>query len=695
MAVLNHSKRLSKDLSLFGVYTLATGATLSSGFFLLPGLAAAEAGSAVVFCYLIAIVPLIPGILSKVELSTAMPRAGGEYYFLDRSLGPLCGTIGGFGTWCSLVLKTAFALIGIGAYLRIFFPDLPISPVAASLAVVLGAVSLLGTRKSSFLQAILVVCLLILLVWFNTTGVLHVQMDHFKGLADRGWNHFFAASGLVCISYIGVTKVASMAEEVRNPERNLPLGIFLALLTALVVYGLGTFVMVGVIPADQLNQSLTPAADAAELFAGHWGAVIMTVAAVMAFLSVGNAGILSASRYPLAMSRDHLLPSWLGRLNNRKTPQNAVFLTIGMILLCVTVFDPTKIAKLASAFQLLLFAFNCVAVMVMRESRIESYDPGYRSPFYPWLHLIGVVAPFMFIVVMGLLPMLFTAGLIMLGVLWYFYYAQSRVVRGGAIYHLFARWGQYRFQGLDRELRGILKEKGLRDQDPYDEVIAAASVLDMPGKVSFEQLVHRASKQLAVHLSLSADQLASGFLAGTRVGATPVSKGVALPHLRLPDLDRPLMVMGRTKKGVHIEVAEGIHDSSAGQSIHAIVFLISPEDDAAQHLRILAQVAQRIDDQKFMVEWLAAENEQQLKEILLREDRFLSVTLLPHSPTADVVGQALRDLDLPSGSLVAMIHRDGEMIVPGGNTILENGDRLTLVGEPASIKQLNERFNRS
>ena len=107
--------RLPKELKLRDVYTIATGATLSAGLFLLPGLAAEQAGPAIVLCYMLAAVPLVPAMLAVVELATAMPRAGGAYYFLDRSLGSLAGTIGGLGTWLALVLKTAFALVGIGA----------------------------------------------------------------------------------------------------------------------------------------------------------------------------------------------------------------------------------------------------------------------------------------------------------------------------------------------------------------------------------------------------------------------------------------------------------------------------------------------------------------------------------------------------------------------------------------------------
>ena len=96
--------RLKKDLGLFDVFAISTGAMFSSGFFLLPGLAAAQAGPAVVLAYLLASFFILPAMFSMAELSTAMPRAGGAYYFLDRSLGPIMGTVGGLGTWLALVL---------------------------------------------------------------------------------------------------------------------------------------------------------------------------------------------------------------------------------------------------------------------------------------------------------------------------------------------------------------------------------------------------------------------------------------------------------------------------------------------------------------------------------------------------------------------------------------------------------------
>ncbi|MEM6568402.1 MAG: amino acid permease, partial [Planctomycetota bacterium] len=117
--------KLAKELGLLEAYAVATGGTVSAGLFILPGLVALDAGPALTLCYLLAVIPLIPPTLSLLELSTAMPRAGGPYYFIDRSLGPLFGTVGGIGTWLSLVLKKTVAFVGIGIYLNLVFPDMP------------------------------------------------------------------------------------------------------------------------------------------------------------------------------------------------------------------------------------------------------------------------------------------------------------------------------------------------------------------------------------------------------------------------------------------------------------------------------------------------------------------------------------------------------------------------------------------
>jgi APA family basic amino acid/polyamine antiporter len=160
MVQLKKTFLLKKELKLLDVFAIATGTTLSAGFFLLPGIAAQEAGPALVLAYLIAAVPLIPAMFSIIELATAMPRAGGVYYFLDRTLGPLFGTIGGLGTWFALILKVAFALIGMGAYISLFVPELSITPAAILIAIILGSINAFGAKKSGRLQILLLFGLL-------------------------------------------------------------------------------------------------------------------------------------------------------------------------------------------------------------------------------------------------------------------------------------------------------------------------------------------------------------------------------------------------------------------------------------------------------------------------------------------------------------------------------------------------------
>ena len=688
-------QKLKKELGLFDVYAIATGATLSSGFFLLPGLAAVGVGSGLPLAYLLAALLIVPGLVSMAELATAMPRAGGVYYFLDRSMGPLMGTIGGFGTWIALILKSAFALIGIGAYLALFLPELNIGPIAAGFAIVFGLLNILGAKKSTSFQSVMVVSLLLLLAWFTGVGLMNIEPGNFSGAFGQASGSLVATAGLVIVSYMGLTKVASVAEEIRNPERNIPLGMFLAFGTAVIVYTVGTAVMVGVVSADVLARDggdLTPVATVADALVGDWGMILMTAAAVLAFSSVANAGILSASRYPLAMSRDNVLPRLFSKIQGQGAPIYAILVTVGLILSFVLVFEASGVAKLAGAFQLMMFALSCLAVIVMRESRIESYDPRFRSPFYPWLHILGVLAPFWLIVEMGILPSVFTAGLITFGAMWYNYYARDRVDREGAIYHVFERLGRQRDEGLDRELRQIMKEKGLRDADPFEEVVTAASIIDTPAGTGFRKVIWEASAHLAEACDVSAKELAEDFLQGTLVGMTPVSHGVALPHLRRPDIGSACMVLVRCPGGMKMDVdlAEGRDGQS--EPVQAVFFLMSPLDDPGQHLRLLAQIAGRVDKEGFMAAWLSASNHQKLKEAILRDERLLALTLELGTPSASLIGRALKDILLPEGTLIALVRRGPEVVIPRGATVLEHGDRLTIIGEPADLDTLGERF---
>ena len=700
-------KSLKKDLKLFDVFAISTGAMFSSGFFLLPGLAAAQAGPAVFVAYLIAGVLILPAMFSQAELSTAMPKAGGTYYFLDRSLGPLIGTVGGLGTYAGLVLKTAFALIGIGAYAAIFI-DLPIRPVAIVLTVVFAAINIMGAKETTGLQRVLVSLLLAVLAFFTIQGVMEVAALNSQGLVAEQFEPFLpfgiagllSTVGLVFVSYNGLTKVASVAEEVQNPERNIPLGMILSLIVTTAIYVVGVFIMVSVLEPSQLREDLTPVATAGAAFF-DWlpqplGLILIVAAAIAAFASTGNAGLLSSSRYPLAMARDRLIPDRFARLGKYQTPTLSIVVTAAVMIAVILLLDEEGIAKLASTFQLFIFMLLNFAVIVMRESHIESYDPGYRSPLYPWMQYFGIVTSAMLILYMGAQAIAMTFGLVVLCVAWYFYYARKRVVRDGAIYHWFARLGQRRYDNLDYELWEIMREKGLRQEDSFDELVARATVLKLENdgrtELSYEDVVAQAAQILGARVPASPGELRLGFLEESRIGMLPAAKGVLLPNLLLFDIQEPQMVVVHSREGVRVDFTDVHGEHSPNAPVHAFCFLLSPEEEPKRHLRFLAQMADRVDDDAFIERFREADSAEAIKETLLPDKRYLTLWLNSRGPTRTLIDQAISDINLPEGVLIAMIRRNGHVIIPQGRTVLREDDYVAIIGEPQPMNAMQTEY---
>lgn len=694
-------QRLEKELTLFDVYVIGLGPMLSSGFFLLPGLAAAMTGSSVVLAYFLASLLAVPAALSIAELSTAMPRAGGIYYFLDRSLGPMVGTVGGLGTWLVLVLKSAFALVGMGAYLALFV-HLPIRTVAIVLTLVFALVNMVGAKHSGSLQRVLVGTVLGFLVLFLVQGLVALlgrplaAENAFEPFMSLGVEGLVATMGLVFISFAGPLKVASVAEEVRSPDRTIPAAIFLGLLTASLIYVAGVYVMVATIAPSVFHGDLTPFATAGTaLFGWLPGPVALTLVALPALAGLAasaNAGLMAASRYPLAMARDKLVSPLFAVVGRFGTPTVSIFATATLMVFSIALLPVLTIAKLASAFLLLIFSLVNLAVIVMRESGLESYDPGFRAPLYPWVHVIGLLVPFLLIAEMGIMPIGFSIGLVAVGLVWYFRYARRRIKRAGALLHWFHRLARRPYDAAEVELRGLLQEEGQPTLDPFDEVIGRAFTVDLPSEATFEDAARKAAQLFAERLPMSAERLATGFLHGVKTGATPVLRCAALPHLRLAEIDSQAMVIMRSLEGMQVATGDQFTDRTHREQVHALFFLVSPWPSPGNHLRTLAEIVARVAQEDFLEEWLSIPDKQGFKEAILRNERFLSLSLHRSAESSVLIGRPLHEIDLPERSLIALIHRGLAILIPQGDTILREGDRLSFVGDPEAIRAIGVRY---
>ncbi len=615
----NRDRQLTRQLSGVGVFCIAAGAMISSGLFILPGLVYARVGPAVILAYLLAGILILPALLAKAELATAMPKAGGTYFFIERSMGAAAGTIGGFTSWLSLSLKSAFALVGIGALAVLINPGITewqIKLIAVAFCVFFTILNLMSVRLTGRVQIFLVFLLIGLLLIYILRGSLSLNVHRYTPFMPFGRNALLVAAGMVFISFGGLTKVASVAEEVRNPAKNLPYGMISAFATVLLFYGLTVFITVGLLDANELAHSLTPISAGGYKIFGTAGSVVMALAGILAFVSTANAGILSASRFPMAMSRDQLLPDLFARVNKRfNTPHFSIAITGAFMTAVILFLNLENLVKVASTMKILLFMFVLLAAIIMRESRILNYKPSFVSPLHPWLPLAGLVAYGFFLYQMGKVALLATGLFVFVSLLWHVIYVRQRATRKSALIHIVERVTAKEIAGdsLRTELHGILKERDEIVEDRFDRLVGRCEIIDTDRQVTLKEFFTIVSKRMADGLGIDAQQLLDCFLARERESTTEIRPGLAIPHITIDGEQKFELLIARSCAG--IDFTEEL------PPVYAAFVLVGSRDQRNFHLRALSAIAQIAQDADFDKDWLRAKNVEELRDIILLAKR--------------------------------------------------------------------------
>ena len=616
--------QLKKQLGLLEVFSIASGAMISSGLFVLPAIAYAKVGPAIIFSYAIASLLILPSALSKAELATAMPRAGGTYFFIERSLGPVMGLFSGFASWFSLALKSAFAIVGMTVLIEILFKDvfaLQLGPVALKEIAVLcclifTAMNIISVKHTGRFQSLLVAVLLVILAVFVVMGVPKLQAAKYTNFFDSGFRTIIATAGLVFISYGGLTKVASIAEEVKRPGRNLPLGMILAWFVVSVFYILTIVVVIGVTTDVELKGSLAPLSLAASKFMPGFGYAALAIAAFAAFVTTANGGILTASRSPMSMGRDRLLPVVLSRVNKRfSTPHISILITSGFMLCAIVFLDIEMLVKTASTMMIILFILVNVSVIIMRESKIQSYRPMFRCPLYPYLQIAAIIAYLALLVDMGKVPLTICGLFIAFSAAWYFIYVRRNVSRASAVMHVVERVTdrQLKTVTLENELRDILLERDEIIQDRFDKLIRNCTILDIEEKTDYEQLFRHVAGILAKQLDENEYVLFEKFFAREAETGTVVQPGFAIPHVVVEGEHKFNIVLVRAK--------EGITFPKSPEPVRIMFFLAGSKDERNYHLRALMAIAQIAQEKDFEKRWLDARDIEGIRNLILLSTR--------------------------------------------------------------------------
>jgi len=447
-ATITDGAELERTIGLSGGLAIGIGTMIGAGIFVFPGLAGGEIGAAAAASFAVGGVIAILVALPTSELATAMPRSGGGYYFISRGLGTLAGTVIGLSLWLGLVFATAFYLVGLGFYALDALaqvgitvgaePGAIVSAIAVAAGVAFTVLNVTGTENAAKLQNGIVALLLSMLVAFLGFGLLEafgfIAVDTPPGEAVDVWEAvpILSVAALVFTSYLGFAQVATVAGEMKNPGRNLPLAMVGSVVIVTVLYVLTIVVATSVFTRDALLAAgETAMVEVGRALLGPAGALVIIAGGLLATMSSANASILSTSRAIYGVSKDALLPQRASRINLRYgTPHVALGMAGGPVIVLAATRQVQLLAEVASFLHLIMYGLMCVALVAIRRDRPEWYDPEFVVPGGPVVPVLGALASFGLIAFMNRLSIAVGVAVIAVTAGWYFYYARDVELKG-------------------------------------------------------------------------------------------------------------------------------------------------------------------------------------------------------------------------------------------------------------------------
>ncbi|HJN53687.1 MAG TPA: amino acid permease, partial [Flavobacteriaceae bacterium] len=370
--------------------------------------------------------------------------------------------------WLAMLLKSAFALVGLGAYMLVVINmDQELTKyVALIFLAIIFVLNITGVKKVGKFQLYAVGISVLSLIMISFFGLQYMDPEFLTPFKTKGNIGLLSTVAFVYLSYSGVTKVAAIAEEIKNPSRNLPLAMILSLVLITIIYVVVSFVLVGNIPVETLGNDLKPIYTLSLKMGGPIIGVLMAIIGIITLISTANAGVLASSRFPFAMARDKLLPEFMSKIDKKYlTPVTTITITCITMLLVILFLDVIKIAKLASAFKVMMFVSVNMAVIVLRETSAQWYRPKYKSPLYPYVQIFGILSGLFFLAFLGMMPILAIFGIFILGAIIYSVYGKE-VMRTGVLRNYGHRPALYLFN----------KKEDEKEEQPLEEIKTTTNI---------------------------------------------------------------------------------------------------------------------------------------------------------------------------------------------------------------------------
>ncbi len=450
----------ARDLGLFDATMIGVGAMIGAGIFVLTGIAAGVSGPASILAFALNGGVTLLTAFAYAELASAIPRAGGGYSFVRMAFPGAVGFTAGWMLWFAYTVACSLYALGFAGYFWEFF--LKYLPEVANGAMGMvgeqGAVLLVtllvgvlfirlnarGAEVTGFAENVLTVSKLVVLAIFVFYGLKRVGAE--PAAAAESFNPFFpmgaggvlVAMGLTFIAFEGYDLIATVAEEIKEPEKNIPRATFIALAITMTMYLLILFVSLGAVDAGDTpswqflgKYKETAIVRAAEDFMPAFGVALIVFGGLLSTMSALNATVMAASRVAFSMARDAWLPGAVAKIDpKRRTPRVAIMVTGAILLVMALTLPLETIGSAASLIFLLTFALVNLSVIVLRRKAPE-IKRRYKVPFYPYVPILGIVLNvFLALYQFTFQPLAWfvTAGWIVLGLLIYFAWAEKQAV---------------------------------------------------------------------------------------------------------------------------------------------------------------------------------------------------------------------------------------------------------------------------
>jgi amino acid transporter/nucleotide-binding universal stress UspA family protein len=501
--------RLAREMSLFSVAMIGVGAMIGAGIFVLTGIAAGVAGPALILVFFLNALVTLFTAMSYAELGSCFHDAGGGYLWVKEGLRQPNGFLAGWMSWFAHAVACSLYALGFGAYFGHVLTEgfgidvhqlgLSLEKSLAVVACILFAViNYRGASETGRMGNVVTLLKLLVIGLFVAFGVAVIAdkvgwQVEFTPFIPTGPTGILMAMGLTFIAFQGYEVIAQCSEEVIDPKRNIPRGIFLALAIVIPIYLLVAFVAIGAVsggdvPAWQYlgeHKEIAMVEASRQFMPG--GAVLFLIGGLFSTLSALNATIYSSSRVAFAMARDANLPEFISHVSPRRHTPHFAILTSTVIVVIMALSLPIEdVACAADIMFLLVFMQVNVAVIRLRKTRTD-LDRGYTTPFFPVTPIAGILIQIVivaFLIRFSPTAFLTAAAWIGIGALVHYTYASKREARVEETREALGRLERKEYRILvavaDQESVAPLIDVAIAIARQYDGEIVALTVLEVP-----------------------------------------------------------------------------------------------------------------------------------------------------------------------------------------------------------------------